>query len=158
MLSRHPAGAHRRTPSYPTRGNWKLVLENFIECYHCFSGACGILSRHEHVDVVAREAKGRRMLERNRGRLATHRAANVLHLGQSPSCSTARSAARRAPHRGDRQTQSEDGRPVAPLMGQLPQFDGGSAHFVVSLRVSCRAQDHAVMFSFLPKARAHSVE
>jgi Rieske 2Fe-2S family protein len=42
--------------SYPTNGNWKLVLENFIECYHCFPAHAEYCRVMKHVDAVARDA------------------------------------------------------------------------------------------------------
>lgn len=42
--------------SYPTHGNWKLVIENFVECYHCFPSHPEYCSVMKHVDVFARES------------------------------------------------------------------------------------------------------
>ena len=57
----------------------------------------------------------------------------------------------RGPIGGTHQTESQDGLPVAPLMGQMRRFDGG----VSSLRLEpfvyfSALNDHAVMFQFLP--------
>jgi len=34
------------TQSYPTTANWKLVVENFVECYHCASAHPEFCSMH----------------------------------------------------------------------------------------------------------------
>ena len=40
---------------YPTHGNWKLVMENFMECYHCFPSHPEFCSVVRSVDVVGRK-------------------------------------------------------------------------------------------------------
>ena len=42
--------------SYSVHANWKLVLENFIECYHCFPAHPEYCRVMKHVDAVARDA------------------------------------------------------------------------------------------------------
>jgi Rieske 2Fe-2S family protein len=61
--------------------------------------------------------------------------------------------ANRAPIGGQRKTQSEDGAPVAPLMGRQPRFDGGVSSFRCEPFIFFVAlNDHAVMFQFMPAA------
>jgi len=66
----------------------------------------------------------------------------------TPICS-----ASRAPIGAGRQTQSEDGLPVAPLMGKLTHYDGGVSLFRCEPFIFLAAlNDHAVMVRFLPAA------
>jgi Rieske 2Fe-2S family protein len=59
----------------------------------------------------------------------------------------------RFPIGGGHKTQSEDGEPVAPLMGRYPRYDGGVATFgVPPFSFFFLLNDHAVLFQFLPRA------
>jgi Rieske 2Fe-2S family protein len=139
---------------YPTNGNWKLVLENFIECYHCFPAHAEYCRVMKHVDVVAREAPDAASeWQTTVDTWLTPKALRESPLSLNPSvvnsdiCSAARS-----PIGGDRQTQSEDGLPVAPLMGDLKAFDGGVSTFRCEPFIFLAAlSDHAVMFRFSPQ-------
>jgi Rieske 2Fe-2S family protein len=65
--------------------------------------------------------------------------------------STSTCAATRGPIGGGRKTQSQNGEPVAPLMGKLQAFDGGVSTFRFEPFVFLAAlNDHAVLFQFLP--------
>jgi phenylpropionate dioxygenase-like ring-hydroxylating dioxygenase large terminal subunit len=141
--------------SYPTVGNWKLVIENFVECYHCLPAHPEYCRVMKHVDVVAREPNPAGQAweatvetwfehEANRESPLTLRP----KLLTFPLCGTGRS-----PIGGGRQTQSEDGAPVAPLMGRQPRFDGGASSFRCEPFIFFVAlNDHAVMFQFMPVA------
>lgn len=141
--------------SYPTRGNWKLVIENFIECYHCLPAHPEYCSVMRHVDLVAREpgpagkaweAAVQTWLERDANR-ESPLAPPSSALEFSLCC------ARRAPIGGGRRTQSEDGLPIGPLMGRQPRFDGGVSGFRCEPFIYLGAlNDHAVLFQFLPVA------
>src|SRR5262249_53953728 len=52
-IDRARIAARRR---YPTHGNWKLVLENFVECYHCYAAHPEYCSVMGHVEVLAKPA------------------------------------------------------------------------------------------------------
>ena len=41
------------TQSYPTTANWKLIVENFVECYHCASAHPEFCSMHPPEALVA---------------------------------------------------------------------------------------------------------
>ncbi|HEX4151798.1 MAG TPA: aromatic ring-hydroxylating dioxygenase subunit alpha [Steroidobacteraceae bacterium] len=139
--------------SYPTRGNWKLVIENFIECYHCLPAHPEYCRVMKHVDAVAREPNPAGQAWQQRVDAWLEREANrESPLGGRPApltlplCGTSR-----APIGGGRKTQSEDGQPVAPLMGRQARFDGGVSIFRCEPFIYFGAlNDHAVMFQFLP--------
>jgi phenylpropionate dioxygenase-like ring-hydroxylating dioxygenase large terminal subunit len=116
--------AARRT--YQINANWKLVEENYQECYHCGPAHQEYSKRH----VFARPQEQRVAPD---ARMAERDAALGLALGdydafaedvepgqESADCS--RSAIVDGYHTGSR-----DGRPVAPLMGQFKDkdYDGG---------------------------------
>jgi len=146
-------GARR---SYPTRGNWKLVIENFIECYHCFPCHPEFCTVMKFVDVAARQATPENVAawQQTVERWFSEKAdpdSPVKRMQLHPLAETGTFLMSRAPIGGNHQTDSQDGLPVAPLMGQLRRFDGGSTGFRLEPFVwfSC-LNDHARMMQFLP--------
>lgn len=141
--------------SYPVRANWKLVLENFIECYHCFPAHPEYCRVMKHVDAVARDAPeaASAWQETAAAWLAKEANPNSPLTVNPPGGQFAICTAARSPIGGGRLTQSEDGRPVAPLMGELKSFDGGVSTFRCEPFVFLASlNDHAVMFQFSPMA------
>jgi Rieske 2Fe-2S family protein len=165
-ITRARIAARRR---YPTMGNWKLVLENFRECYHCFHAHpeyCGVM---QWVDTTGRLAPDGGAGWAQTVAAWTRDAANpdsplpVLASLQQPAdphpsaallgtpLADAACLAFRTPIGRGHHTQSPDGRPVAPLMGGQPRFDGGVSHLLSRPFVTIMAlNDHAVLFHFLP--------
>jgi phenylpropionate dioxygenase-like ring-hydroxylating dioxygenase large terminal subunit len=138
---------------YLTHANWKLVIENFIECYHC--GPCHpeYCSVMKHVDVVARDAPvAADQWKSEVERWVREDAVADSPLGTNPDAlALSVFGALRAPIGAGRKTQSRDGEPVAPLMGRQPRFDGGVSGFRCEPFVFAAAlNDHALTFQFLP--------
>lgn len=141
--------------SYPTRANWKLVIENFIECYHCLPAHPEYCQVMKHVDAVAREPGAASLdWEASVSTWFEHGANRECPLRPMPQLLTySPFGTGRSPIGAGRKTQSENGEPVAPLMGQQPRFDGGVSSFRCEPFVFFAAlNDHAVMFQFLPAA------
>jgi Rieske 2Fe-2S family protein len=138
---------------YPTHGNWKLVIENFIECYHCIPCHPEYASVMRHIDVVARDAPAAAAAWKEEvERWSREDADTGSPLGVAPGVfSLPICAATRAPIGGGRKTQSQDGQPVAPLMGAQRRFDGGASGFRCEPFVFAVAlNDYGLMFQFLP--------
>ncbi len=144
---------------YPTPGNWKLAVENFRECYHCAS------AHPEYTSVNAYVVDGERDAEA-RSRVVETWAAEWEARGF-----VTRGTASWGDHRDDRQpygafrqpirdgyrTLSEDGQPVAPLMGDLDNWDGGETIMVFGpLFYVYLANDHATLFRFTPIHATHT--
>jgi len=138
--------------SYPTYGNWKLVVENFLECYHCFPSHPEFCSVMKGVDVTARvPADGGEAWRQTVETWLREEADPNSPLPLREDFPTALYGAGRRPIGGGRKTQSQDGQPVAPLMGQLQRFDGGFDSFHLEPFIYLYAlNDHAVMLQFLP--------
>jgi Rieske 2Fe-2S family protein len=142
--------AHRET--YSVTGNWKLVMENYWECYHCspahqeFSRAHA-MARHLYPDpalmaqIFARAtAMGVEITEMD------HLAPHAL-----PGEETADSF--RSPLVAGFVSGSEDGGPVAPLMGQFTDYDGGITFSDIGPTSNFLAYaDHGVIYRFMPRA------
>ena len=138
---------------HPTHANWKLVLENFNECYHCGPA---------HKEFSASHSL---MLDKERQRafdeLIAERAPQAgISADTVGFMQTDKKALTNAPYYYDRYalfkgylTGSEDGQPVAPLLGEVRQYDGGASNVQLgNLTYLLVYADHVVLYRFTPRA------
>lgn len=137
--------------SYSIQANWKLVMENFFECYHCAPAHpeyCSVMKYElvgQQSPAVALDAHARFREESNQE--------SPLGLPPEGLREIPMYFAWRTPIGPSHTTQTQDGKPVAPLMGQQRRFDGGLSEFACQPFVFVFAlNDYAVMFQFLPTA------
>ena len=144
--------AHRQ--NYPVKANWKLALENYLECYHCATAHRAYAKRHtlEALDeVVARN--NAEML----GRAEEKTGVTGITLEHSrvyrsaPDFGCCAHTRRYALYDGFR-TGSRDGGPLAPLMGDFKGYDGGAGDFQLGpLAFMLNYPDHCVLYRFTPR-------
>jgi Rieske 2Fe-2S family protein len=140
--------AHRQ--SYKINSNWKFAVENYKECYHCgpahpeYSRAHSLaLPEHKYEaemeDLIARmpacglsnEVMDKSYLEGEEWGLDRAYEHYPLLRGYV--------------------TGSEDGKPVAPLLGDLKNYHGGAHDFKVGPFLFALAYaDHVVLYRFTP--------
>jgi len=152
--------AQRRV--FPVAANWKLAVENYLECYHCKPAHreyCGVEIKAERIgdgSPSALEAYRKREREwRPRAEaLGTWlpEFQCVPAAGGDPRRAVF-GAAYRAPLRATHLTGSQDGRGVAPLMAGFSAYDSsetalGAGPFTYMLAYS----DYATVFQFVPRA------
>jgi Rieske 2Fe-2S family protein len=142
--------AHRA--SYTVKGNWKLVTENYQECYHC---------RPSHPEFARFHATERpdEKSEDLRARAAGHAAAQGIAIeecdkwpggdglgGEGVGC------ANDAMYEGS-VTGSRDGTPLAPLMGDFKGFCDGFFTYVETGPASffLAYPDHGLVYLFMPR-------
>ena len=148
--------------SYRVRGNWKLAVENYLECYHCLP------AHPEYCRVEAKPARSsdgspegvrafneyyERWLKENSAREAVNASFTFTLPCDASLHRTQFHGGYRAPLKEGFDTASEDGRAVAPLMGEFTQYDGGET--AVGIGAFCfmlASNDHAVLFRFTPIA------
>ena len=112
------------------RANWKLVAEKALECYHCGPSHPEFGSVMSYVGAMdsKRLAEWRQELTREweeKCRLMGHKTGGIdFKLDTWWSV-------RRLPVREEYLTQSDGGRPVAPLMGSYQTYDGGITGFQI---------------------------
>jgi Rieske 2Fe-2S family protein len=140
---------------YPTAANWKLVMENFHECYHCIPAHPQYSAVMAHIKRYSMDAAGPAQ-EWNREVQAWSTAAAIQEFPQAhfetADAEWSYDGITRFPIGGGRKTQSKDGEPVAPLMGRYSRYDGGVATFgVPPFSFFFLLNDHAVLFQFLPR-------
>lgn len=144
-----------RRQSYPTHANWKLVVENFLECFHCFSNHPELCSVYSHPKLTGGldRALG---LEFLRETAEWERDARVLGHPTGGTSMLDPAApqfcvAFRMPIRRGASSLSRDGNPLAPLMGKFREYDGGETFgFVGPLLHFSLANDHAMLIRIEP--------
>jgi phenylpropionate dioxygenase-like ring-hydroxylating dioxygenase large terminal subunit len=140
--------AHRAR--YPIAANWKLAVENYLECYHC-APAHPEYSRLHALEQPRARIDGMNQRLRMRAAAFGTDAPTRNHWTSSDSGEEAVFGFRYPLYDGV-ETGSEDGRCVAPLMGKLRGCDGGatSVHFGPASFFLAYA-DHGVIYRFLPR-------
>jgi Rieske 2Fe-2S family protein len=137
--------------SYPVRANWKLVEENYMECYHCASAHVEysrfhLYARPEELNREADEKLQERMRASGLDIPDVDQWGELAAPGQE-AVDSLRSALADGAVSG-----SEDGRPLAPLMGEFQGYDGGVTFFDVGLNNHFLAYaDHGVIYRFVPQ-------
>ena len=132
------------------RANWKVVAENFWECYHCaptHPEFCSVMS-YAHAQNNERLSEERRTFERE-WETSTQQLGHAV--GRVELSDRGLHQGGRVPIRPGYQTQSRDGQPIAPLLGQLQQYDGGITSFMhFPLIWYVVSNDHALLTRFTP--------
>lgn len=152
--------------SFELQANWKLAVENYLECYHCKPAH----PQYSRVEIkVERFGDGSpAALARFEERYRTWRneveqkgawiedAATKLPLDERlPRAQFC--AAYRAPLRAEYTSATEDGQPAAPLMGEFKDYDGGETAIGLGpFTYMLAANDHAVFFQFIPSDAENS--
>ncbi|MEO7787607.1 MAG: aromatic ring-hydroxylating dioxygenase subunit alpha [Sphingomicrobium sp.] len=151
--------AHRG--SYPTTANWKLVVENFFECYHCVPSHPEFCSMHAAESIVAVGAgPSSGPADAVAGFMPKLHAweARAAALGrpignvdEDPASSHLRLLMQRM-NKDGWSAETQDGTAPAPLMGKRTAPDGGRMHLSFSPFSQIVADDHfAILFLFTPR-------
>jgi phenylpropionate dioxygenase-like ring-hydroxylating dioxygenase large terminal subunit len=155
--------------SYPTTANWKLVVENFFECYHCVPSHPEFCSMHASesliavgagpssgpADAIAAYAPKVAAWEASASALGRP----VGTIDDAPESSHLRLMMQRMNKEGWA-AETQDGTAPAPLMGKRKAADGGRIHLSFSPFSQIVADDHfVILFQFTPRsALASDVE
>jgi phenylpropionate dioxygenase-like ring-hydroxylating dioxygenase large terminal subunit len=127
-------------------------VENYMECYHCAPAH----REYSRFHLLARPAALNHEADarvRRRAEALGLAITEVDHWGLKArpgqeSADSVRSALAEGAVSG-----SEDGKPLAPLMGQFREFDGGVTFFDVGLTSNFLAYpDHGLIYRFVPKS------
>ncbi|MEM7378759.1 MAG: aromatic ring-hydroxylating dioxygenase subunit alpha [Pseudomonadota bacterium] len=134
---------------YPVEANWKLALENYLECYHCAPSHRDYARSHSLKDPVSVAQLAPSLAARSAavgvptrehsacGTDATHPACSVYY--------------RRYPLYDGFETGSETGASVAPTLGTLTGRDGGATDLQTGVLNNFLVySDHMVGYRFIP--------
>lgn len=118
--------------SYPTNANWKLVVENFLECYHCRPAHPEYFRVNGHVKVTAMrdETRAAEWQEELQNWIAAPSQFDFHHpITVEGDLEHMPYGVYRKPIGGGRATLSSDGLPVSTPMGILNGHDGAETAF-----------------------------
>ena len=161
---------------YPTNANWKLALENFLECYHCGPAHRSLVTTHDWDYSISADQKTRREQEIAKwvppevrpGRAPAPQAA-------APQGAAPQAAAPQAPPQGGGMGQtgspslanrgwlmpgyvtgSLDGKPAAPLLPNFKAYTHGFREATTSWSTGYWAayDDHVAVARFTPRGVA----
>jgi phenylpropionate dioxygenase-like ring-hydroxylating dioxygenase large terminal subunit len=146
--------AHREL--YSIKANWKLAVENYMECYHCTPAHPEFAKRH----VYARPAEAAAELERA-GRARAEALGIVVpevdHYGCAAGAGRESVAVMRSALHDGMVSATDDGRSVARLMGEFSASDGNSTYFDIGPISDFLAYpDHGVIYRFIPRTVEHT--
>ena len=144
------------TKSYDIPANWKLLIENYQECYHCATAHPEYARMHTlMLDDNKKDRVQKRMLESMEScglkeiyvdRVDTAARPGEMGYGYS-----------RTALFDKYKTGSKDGNPVAPLLGELTGYDKGASDFNFGpFSFMLAYSDHVVAYVFTPIDHSNS--
>ncbi len=139
--------------TFPTTGNWKLAVENFRECLHCAPAHpeytvvnAYVKANEKHADGFLADIAAWESIWSEKGYI-TGRVSSDTTDQRQPCGALVR------PIQQGWKTMSENGNPVAPLMGEYKEFTGGICFmFLGPLTYIYAANDHVVLIRLIPKS------
>ena len=136
---------------YPTHANWKLVVENFRECYHCMSAHPEYTQVNDYVRAGERGSEAYQAMNEQFEEVARSkgRKSGMEHfpLPCQPH------QVWRLPIQEGYKTLTRDGSPAGPLLGEFEEYDGAeTGSFMGALSYLYVTNDHATTFRFTPKS------
>jgi phenylpropionate dioxygenase-like ring-hydroxylating dioxygenase large terminal subunit len=152
--------------SYPTDANWKLVVENFFECYHCVPSHpefCSMHAAESLVAVGAGPSSGPADAIASFAPKVQAWEASAAALGRpvgtidEPASSSHLRLMMQRMNKPGWASETQDGTAPAPLMGKRTAPDGGRMHLSFSPFSQIVADDHfAILFQFTPRSALQS--
>jgi len=135
---------------YVVHANWKLLFENNRECYHCAVGHPEFCKTNYDLGMPG-DQRTNAEYDAVMDRMRRHWETNGLAVGpvNFPNGSWYRCA--RVPLREGYVTESLDGQPLAPVMGDLKIRDAGSLRVITFPNAWCHVNsDNANLTQLLP--------
>jgi len=139
------------TASYPVPANWKLALENYLECYHCASAHKEFSRSHSLKDPASmtEELVGAMQAKSREAGLPVE---TIEETGPSAEQIGADVYYHRYPLYPGYVTGSREGGALAPLLGELAVYDCGATDIQIGpLNNFLAYSDHVVGYRFIPK-------
>ena len=136
--------------AYDIPANWKLSIENYQECYHCATSHPEYAQMHTlMVYWKQREPLQKHMLDKMEA-CGLKNIEIFRYDEDTPEGEMGYQYSRTALFEGYL-TGSKDGKPVAPLLGELKDYDGGGSDFGFGpFSFLLVYSDHAVAYVFTP--------
>jgi phenylpropionate dioxygenase-like ring-hydroxylating dioxygenase large terminal subunit len=145
----HAKVAHREL--YSIDANWKLAVENYMECYHCQPAHPEFSKRH----VYARPAEMNEEIEhagRRRAEVLGVAVPDIDRYGCAAGPGRESNAVMRSALHEGLLSATADGQSLGRLMGAYSASDGNSTYFDIGPVSDFLAYpDHGVIYRFIPR-------
>jgi phenylpropionate dioxygenase-like ring-hydroxylating dioxygenase large terminal subunit len=146
--------AHREL--YSIKANWKLAVENYMECYHCQPAHPEFSKRHVYARPVELNEELERAAQRRSEALGIV-VPDIDQYGCAAGSGRESVAVMRSALYDGVVSATADGLSVARLMGSFRAPDGSSTYFDVGPISDFLAYaDHGVIYRFIPKTVDHT--
>ena len=138
------------TKTYPIAANWKLSVENYQECYHCAPAHAEYAKMHT---LMLDKKKVEWVQQHMLGRMSSCGLKEInfdFADTDAPPGQQGYAYSRTAMFEGYK-TGSRDGEALAPLLGNLTDYDGGASDFTFGpMSFLLAYSDHVVGYVFTP--------
>ena len=134
---------------FPCPANWKLVIENFAECYHCLNSHKDLMKIHD-IDAISLYESN---CDEAKQWFARAKGAGLITVPLSDKPTDPRlQLALCLKLKGDAVSGGKTGKMIAPLLGDMSEPSGSWMRLAFNplSQVGCY-DDHVVMFSFVPR-------
>ena len=141
-----------RSANYPVAANWKLALENYMECYHCAPAHLEYSRSHSLKDPSSANIELKNcMLKKSRD---VGLSGEELHINLLESNNVEMDFYfSRYPLFQGYKTGSKSGEKLAPLLGRLKDFDGGTSDIQIGILNNFLSySDHVIGYRFIPRS------
>jgi Rieske 2Fe-2S family protein len=139
--------------SHAIEANWKLVYENYYECYHCGPAHKEYAASHS----LALDDERRGVHQQQLAKRAAAAGTSTQTVAGNCLDPASGAALQYYYHRyaliDDYLTGSEDGKAVAPLLGHVTAYDGGGSDVQLgNLTYLLVYPDYVVLYRFTPRS------
>ena len=138
--------------NYPVAANWKLALENYMECYHCAPAHLEYSRSHSLKDPSSANIELKNcMLKKS---MDVGLSGEELHINLLESNNVEMDFyISRYPLFQGYKTGSKSGEKLAPLLGRLKDFDGGTSDIQIGILNNFLSySDHVIGYRFIPRS------
>jgi len=138
--------------NYPVAANWKLALENYMECYHCAPAHLEYSRSHSLKDPSSANIELKNyMLKKS---IDVGLSGEELQInGLESKDAEMDFYFSRYPLFQGYKTGSKSGKKLAPLLGKLKDFDGGTSDIQIGILNNFLSySDHVIGYRFIPRS------
>ena len=138
--------------NYPVATNWKLALENYMECYHCAPAHLEYSRSHSLKDPSSANIELKNcMLKKS---IDVGLSGDELQInGLESKDAEMDFYFSRYPLFQGYKTGSKSGKKLAPLLGKLKDFDGGTSDIQIGILNNFLSySDHVIGYRFIPRS------
>ena len=138
--------------NYPVAANWKLALENYMECYHCAPAHLEYSRSHSLKDPSSANIELKNcMLKKS---MDVGLSGEELHINLLESNNVEMDFYfSRYPLFQGYKTGSKSGEKLAPLLGRLKDFDSGTSDIQIGILNNFLSySDHVIGYRFIPRS------